>query len=251
MSTKNSFNTHYCDRSGMTKRKFTKDFKRHKEDKHLEEKFWKRARNIRFHKQSREDTYGGDLMLEEPPQEQVLSPHGDDLEFERHHDQETVDIWDKMAALCQSQIELEQSKKRLAEIWEWHDEPCSKRLHTKHSSFALPMTKDPLTDITFVCCETRATKEAVEALVDEVDDKLHSFKGKVTFFEGIYLWKCEFYEPGTVQVQPHPNSFEVRLMTDIQENMEIAFYRTSNWRDSDECLGNEEFYTNLIDTFAK
>ena len=272
MSTKNSFNhtnvdyDHQSARSGMTKRKFTKDFKRYKADKYADANFWKRTRNIRFHKQSREDGYGGDLFFEEPLQENEQSQEFnpvDCLDAEPQYDPETADIWDKMAALCHSQVQREQAKKRLAAICEWHDEPC-KKLPKTEDAFVMPMTSETSN---IVQLETLATKETVETTVGIVNDKLRSLNGKATFFQDIYLWKCVFYEPGTTQFQTPQNSFEIRMMTDIHEHLELGFYRTSNGRTEygDQDLDgvqqtpvvvnpqfhrpNETFYARLVKSF--
>ena len=72
-------------RSGINKHKKNKGVKRVIEGKYAEQQFWKRARNIRFHKQSREDNAHHEEPAHEEPvreehEEPVLAPEQDTLQ---------------------------------------------------------------------------------------------------------------------------------------------------------------------------
>ena len=166
MSTKNSFNRtnvdydHHSARSGMTKRKFTKDFKRYKADKYADANFWKRARNIRFHKQSREDYYAG----------------GEDFE----DTQTTSD------PLPLPPLAGEHPRRR-----EYDVPIVCPALYTRPRFCDLSAPPTPF--------EIANTIDVVNDVLMYRQISSHRFNGDAVFFRELGLWKCTFDDSGPHQ----------------------------------------------------
>ena len=154
-NTDNDYNYH-SSRSGRIKCKFTKDFKRHKEDKHREENFWKRARKIRYQKQSRKDNY---VDIDEPSDTEsqttvvpTVEPQATDLDLR----------W--TARLCP------------------HRPIVCPTLYTRPRFCDLLMTATPFN-----------VAKTIDTVNDMLRSR---FNGDAVFFQELGLWNCRFDDNG-------------------------------------------------------
>lgn len=219
----NDYN-HHSSRSGMTKCKFTKDFKRHKEDKHREEKFWKRLRKIRYQKQSREDNY---------------------VEPSDTESQETVEPTIEHQA---TDLDLHWAAHRKRDV-----PIVCPALYTRPRFCDLLVTATPF--------DVANTIDAVNDVLMYRQISSHRFNGDAVFFRELGLWKCTFDDNGPHQ---HSGSFEIRMMSDFVglQRLMLVLTRTSGDNlDGDTCIDqdgyvealgpNETFFRYIADKFDR